>query len=36
MIAGENWQSLTIPKGQSKDFNKDKFSAEKKRKFFTK
>jgi hypothetical protein len=36
MITGETWQSLTIPKGQSKDFNKDKFSVEKERKFFTK
>ncbi|GAA4280372.1 DUF1572 family protein [Gaetbulibacter aestuarii] len=26
MIKNENWQSLTIPKGQSKTFNKQKFS----------
>ena len=34
MIAGENWQSLSIPKGQSQTFNKDKFVKEKDRKFF--
>jgi len=26
MIQNENWNSLSIPKGQSKTFNKDKFS----------
>lgn len=35
MISGENWNSLSIPKGQSKTFNAGKFSVEKKRKFFT-
>jgi hypothetical protein len=25
MIAKENWQSLSIPKGKSQDFNKEKF-----------
>jgi len=34
MLAGPNWQTPTIPKGQSKAFNSDKFSAEKERKFF--
>jgi hypothetical protein len=36
MIAAQNWSSLSIPKGQSKTFNADKFSNEKQRKFFTK
>ena len=35
MISDEEWQSLTIPKGQSKSFNQDKFAAEKKNRFFT-
>jgi hypothetical protein len=35
MISDAEWQSLTIPKGQSKGFNQDKFSAEKKNQFFT-
>lgn len=35
MIAGDDWKSLTIPKGASKLYNKDKFSAEKKPGFFT-
>lgn len=35
MISGENWQSLSIPKGQSKLFNDGKFAAEKGKTFFT-
>ncbi|MEO6521990.1 MAG: DUF1572 family protein [Mucilaginibacter sp.] len=35
MITSENWTSLTIPKGESKSFNKDKFSTDKKDQFFT-
>jgi hypothetical protein len=35
MITAENWKSLTIPKGESKLFNKDKFSTDKKNQFFT-
>jgi len=35
MISDDVWQSLTIPKGQSKTFNQDKFAAEKKDQFFT-
>lgn len=35
MIAGAQWQSPTIPKGQSGTFNKEKFSSEKQTKFFT-
>jgi len=35
MISDDVWQSLTIPKGQSKTFNQDKFAAEKKNQFFT-
>ena len=31
---GENWESLSIPKGQSKAFNQKKFSQEKQRKNF--
>jgi uncharacterized protein DUF1572 len=26
MIAGDNWKSLSIPKGKSKEFNEEKFS----------
>jgi uncharacterized damage-inducible protein DinB len=29
MLAGENWRSLTIPKGQSQQFNDSKFSERK-------
>lgn len=32
---GKNWQSLSIPKGKSKDYNKEKFSKDKIRKHFT-
>ncbi|OCX51371.1 hypothetical protein BEL04_15175 [Mucilaginibacter sp. PPCGB 2223] len=35
MISDDPWQSLTIPKGQSKEFNKDKFASDKKNRFFT-
>jgi len=35
MLAAENWESLSIPKGQSKSFNAGKFSNEKQKKFFT-
>ncbi|SDI49963.1 Protein of unknown function [Winogradskyella thalassocola] len=35
LIKGEHWESLSIPKGQSKVYNKDKFQHDKKRKHFT-
>ncbi|MES2275594.1 MAG: DUF1572 family protein [Bacteroidota bacterium] len=35
MIKGEGWQSMTIPKGKSNAYNKDKFSSDKKDQFFT-
>jgi len=35
MVSAQNWNWLTIPKGQSKIFNAGKFSNEKERKFFT-
>ncbi len=35
MIKGDDWQSLSIPKGQSKTYNADKFSKEKSRQNFT-
>ncbi|WP_299113816.1 DinB family protein [uncultured Winogradskyella sp.] len=35
LIKGNNWQSLSIPKGKSKDYNKDKFSKSKTKKHFT-
>ena len=35
MISDDPWQSLTIPKGESKGFNQVKFSTEKKDQFFT-
>lgn len=34
MLAGADWQSLSIPKGGSQVFNQEKFAQEKKRKFF--
>lgn len=34
-IKGKDWQSLSIPKGQSDAFNQKKFSIEKRRKHFT-
>lgn len=33
-LRNENWQSLSIPKGESKTFNQEKFSKEKDRKHF--
>ncbi len=33
-IKGKNWQSLSIPKGQSKAFNQEKFQQDKSRKNF--
>ena len=35
MIVGKDWQSLSIPKGDSINYNKDKFSKEKGRRHFT-
>ena len=35
MLMGEGWQSLTIPKGKSQNYNSAKFSADKKSQFFT-
>ena len=35
MIRNDKWQSLSIPKGESKNFNKDKFSKQKRREHFT-
>ena len=35
MIKGKNWTSLSVPKGQSKAYNKEKFSKEKHRGHFT-
>lgn len=35
MISNENWVSLSIPKGKSNDFNKEKFSKEKHKAHFT-
>lgn len=35
MIKGEEWQSLSVPKGQSKAYNERKFSQEKHRGHFT-
>ena len=35
MICGENWQSLSIPKGKSKQFNAEKFAEPKGRRHFT-
>lgn len=35
MMANENWQSLSIPRGNSKQFNDAHFSQEKERKHFT-
>ncbi len=34
ILAGEQWQSLSIPKGGSQAFNADKFAQEKSRTFF--
>ncbi|MEZ4797308.1 MAG: DUF1572 family protein [Flavobacteriaceae bacterium] len=35
MIQGDNWQSLSIPKGKSNVYNQEKFAKEKERKHFT-
>ncbi|MBU2921431.1 DUF1572 domain-containing protein [Winogradskyella psychrotolerans] len=35
LIKGEHWKSLSIPKEQSKAYNKDKFIQDKSRKHFT-
>ena len=35
MLQNENWESLSIPKGTSKAYNKEKFSKPKTRKHFT-
>ncbi|WP_111307591.1 DUF1572 family protein [Confluentibacter sediminis] len=35
LIKGNQWQSLSIPKGNSKSYNEDKFSKEKGKRHFT-
>jgi hypothetical protein len=35
MIKADAWQSMTIPKGKSQLYNQDKFSSDKKDRFFT-
>ncbi|RNC87137.1 MAG: DUF1572 domain-containing protein [Winogradskyella sp.] len=35
LLKGDKWQSLSIPKGKSKDYNADKFSKNKTRRHFT-
>lgn len=35
LIKGENWKSLSVPKGKSSEYNKDKFSKEKGKRHFT-
>lgn len=35
LTKGNNWQSLSIPKGKSKDYNKEKFSKDKGKRHFT-
>ena len=35
LLKGKQWQSLSIPKGNSVAYNKDKFSKDKERKHFT-
>ncbi len=35
MLKGSNWQSLSIPKGESKTFNKQRFSQPKRKGHFT-
>ncbi|NRB60505.1 MAG: DUF1572 family protein [Winogradskyella sp.] len=35
LIKGERWQSLSIPKGKSSEYNSDKFNQVKQRKHFT-
>lgn len=36
MLRGPEWESLSIPKGESKAYNRDKFSEPKRREHFTK
>ncbi len=36
MIKGEQWQSLSIPKGKSASYNSEKFNKEKRKEHFTK
>ncbi len=35
LLKGSDWKSLSIPKGQSKNYNQEKFSKEKGRRHFT-
>jgi hypothetical protein len=35
MVKGENWESLSIPKGKSRDFNNEKFSKAQEQMHFT-
>jgi len=35
-LKGDDWESLSVPKGKSKAFNAEKFSREKRREHFTK
>lgn len=35
MISSENWKSLSIPKGNSEAYNREKFQSEKKKEHFT-
>ena len=35
ILKGDSFQTLSIPKGGSADFNKDKFAQDKARKHFT-
>ena len=35
LLKGSDWKSLSVPKGQSKAYNKEKFSKEKRREHFT-
>jgi len=35
MVKGENWESLSIPRGKSQVYNQDKFAKEKKKAHFT-
>jgi hypothetical protein len=35
LLKGKDWQSLSIPMGKSKDYNKEKFQKDKGRRHFT-
>jgi hypothetical protein len=35
MLKGKEWASLSIPKGNSQAFNKEKFAQEKRKEHFT-